>query len=114
MALQLPKDVKFVSLETFLSNDWHKLFVAFGNAGRQFLKGEISYPSTGPQRTQDMLMIVRTAKAAEVQLQYIDANKKAAVKDLMVQAPIGVKAAMDMSMTVLSKMHGVSKEDMTA
>ena len=58
MALQLPKDVKFVSLETFLSNDRHKLFMAFGNAGRQFLKGEISYPSTGSQRTQDMLVIV--------------------------------------------------------
>ena len=59
-------------------------------------------------------MIVRTGKAAEVQQQHIDANKRAAVKDLMVQAPIGVKAAMDMSMTELSKMHGISENDMTA
>ena len=59
-------------------------------------------------------MIVRAGKAAEVQQLRIDADKKAAVKDLMVQAPIGVKAAMDISMNELSKMHGISENDMTA
>ena len=114
MSLQLAKDVKYTTPEMFLSRDKHKLFMAFGHAARQLILGEISFPSSGQFRLQDMLMIVRAGKAAEVQQLRIDADKKAAVKDLMVQAPIGVKAAMDMSMNELSKLHGLSADDMTA
>ena len=111
MSLQLAKDVKYSTVEIFLRHDKHKLFMSFGHAARQLILGEINFPSSGPFRIQDMLMIVRAGKAADVQQLRIDADKKAAVKDLMVQAPIGVKAAMDTSMNELSKLHGLSVDE---
>ena len=67
MSLQLAKDVKYTTPEMFLSRDKYKLFMAFGHAARQLIMGEISFPSSGQFRLQDMLMIVRAGKAAEVQ-----------------------------------------------